>query len=290
MTAVLLTDVVRGCYHDGPGFRTVVNFKGCPLRCAWCHSPHTWSLSPILCHDKTRCIGCGSCVPECPEGAMSPPTDGGLTDVNFSICSSCMLCTAVCPTRSLHQIGETWEVEALLEEILRDKILFDKTGGGVTLSGGECLAQPRGAYELLWQLHERGVHNVVETCGAVSRKDLNRVIPVTDLFLFDVKVLNPEIHRRFTGISNKAILNNLQWLVRKNAPVQVRSPVVPGVNDYPEFETELRAFCEELEISQPEFLPFNIHAAERYEKIGTPFRYPRLVAELGGNKKRGNTQ
>lgn len=279
MTSIILVNFVRYCYHDGPGFRTVVNFKGCPLRCAWCHSPHSWSFSPILWYDRGSCIGCEKCISQCPKGAIVPSNSGTNVEVDFSACEQCMLCTTVCPTRSLRSVGEIWDVDVLVERLLRDKTLFEKTGGGVTLSGGECLAQLEGALELLRTLHDQGVHNVVDTCGAVPRKNLKKVVPVTDLFLFDVKVLNQEQHKKFTGVSNIEILENLNWLAQSGAEIKVRSPIVPGVNDTPLFKEELVQLCDRLSIEPPEFLPFNPHTADRYEKIGIPFIYPKLIEE-----------
>ncbi len=267
----IITDIVRGCYHDGPGLRTVVTFKGCPLHCAWCHSPHTWAFMPNLWYESKTCIGCNQCISQCISNAIEKQKNNKIW-INFEACKQCMRCTKVCPTKSLRKVGDKWQVENLAENLKKDRILFRNTGGGVTLSGGECLAQSEACYRLLQNIHNEGIHTAIETCGYAPRKVLESILPFTDLFLYDIKLLDPGQHEKWTGVSNEQIIQNLYYLADMQAKIQVRSPLIPQLNDSEEFKNQLRQMCNDLGIAPPEFLPLNPATAEIYGKIGIPFR------------------
>lgn len=222
-------NIQRFCVNDGPGIRTTVFFKGCPLRCAWCHNPESQHAAPELLYDVRRCLGCGRCVPVCPEGAHTLTEEGHGFD--RTACRSCGACAAVCPGGALEMSGRTVTPDEVLDEVLRDKIFYETSGGGVTFSGGEPLAQPEFLLELLRLSKENGLHTAVETCGWCDAALLNAIAEQTDLFLFDYKLTDPALHEQYTGVSNRRILDNLALLNDRGAKVVLRCPVILGVND-----------------------------------------------------------
>jgi glycyl-radical enzyme activating protein len=223
-----LFNIQRFSTHDGPGIRTVVFFKGCTLRCAWCHNPESIDFAPALLWNADRCIGCGRCVPVCPTGAQQMTFEGGHR-FDRSLCNNCLLCVDSCYAEALQRAGETMTAETLMTSILSDIPYYGKTGG-VTFSGGECLAQPAFLAEVLKQCREAGIHTAVDTAGAVPWQAFEQILPYTDLFLYDVKAMDPELHRTWTGADNKGVLENLKRLLATGAPVQVRIPFVPQAN------------------------------------------------------------
>lgn len=223
-----LFNIQRFSTHDGPGIRTVVFFKGCTLHCAWCHNPESIPFAPTLMWYADRCIGCGRCVPVCPTGAQQLAPDGSHR-FDRSLCNDCLLCVDSCYAEALQQAGKTVSIEELVISIRSDLPYYGKTGG-VTFSGGECLAQPAFLAEALKQCREAGIHTAVDTAGAVPWKAFEQILPYTDLFLYDVKVMDPDLHRMWTGADNRIVLDNLQRLLAAGATVQVRIPFVPQAN------------------------------------------------------------
>lgn len=220
-----VADIQRFCMHDGPGIRTTVFLKGCPLRCAWCHNPETQSVEKELLFYPNKCIGCGACT-ACPAHACTV-TDPSAYD--RSRCVSCGVCAEVCPTGARELCGTDYTVDTLLRMVKKDSPFYGETGG-VTLSGGEPLMQAEEVLLFLQRCREHGIHTAVETCGAFAPSVLERLVPVTDLFLWDVKDTDPERHRTYTGVSCEGLLQNLRLADRLGANTRLRCILVNGVN------------------------------------------------------------
>lgn len=225
----LVFDVQRFSLHDGPGIRTTVFLKGCPLRCLWCHNPESQTYRPQLAFDAARCTHCLDCVAECTTGALQ--IRHGRLVVNHALCDGCGRCVDVCPQDALRIIGREQSVAEVMAEVMHDAAYYEHSGGGLTLSGGEPLAQPRFAVALLQAAKAQGLHTCLDTSGAIGQDRLAQVLPFVDLFLYDYKGTDPALHRQQTGVTNDLILKNLDYLYRQDARLILRCPLVPGVND-----------------------------------------------------------
>jgi len=218
----------RFSLNDGPGIRTTVFLKGCPLRCIWCHNPESKSAAPQLMYNPAKCYGCGECAAVCPEGCHT--VSEGVHLLERSRCIGCGECARFCPG-ALELMGRTRTVEEVMQTVLRDTDFYKKSGGGMTLSGGEPFAQPGFALALLAAAKENGLHTCVETCGYVKTAILLQAVPFADLFLLDWKLTDPLLHKQYTGVDNDLILRNLQTLDGAGARIVLRCPIIPGVND-----------------------------------------------------------
>ncbi|MBN1776555.1 MAG: glycyl-radical enzyme activating protein [Clostridiales bacterium] len=225
----IITNIQRFSLHDGPGVRSTVFFKGCPLRCLWCHNPETYTFQPALSQDALRCTACGGCVAACPQGALKL-TEYGL-QYNVSLCIRCFACAGECPTGALSVLGREVTAGDVLGEVLPDKGMYERTGGGVTLSGGEAAAQPKFALALIDALHQHGIRAALDTCGYAESETFLRLCREADLILFDLKHIDNAAHKRLTGKDMTLIKRNFFLLSREQIPVQVRVPVIPGLND-----------------------------------------------------------
>ena len=221
--------IKRGAVHDGNGVRTTVFFKGCPLRCVWCHNPESLSLHPEIGYYRDKCIACGACEMVCPTKAIR--IENGIPITNRTICIGCFACAEECVTEARRSYGESWDVTALAEILMADKPFFNISGGGVTLSGGECLLQPKFAVRLAHILYREGISVDIDTCGYADRTAFSDILPYVDTFLYDLKAINADVHRCCTGVDNHRILDNLRYLVEQNCRVEIRYPYVPGFND-----------------------------------------------------------
>jgi pyruvate formate lyase activating enzyme len=267
-----ITHIQRYSIHDGPGIRTVVFLKGCPLRCAWCSNPETQSFQPEVEFIASLCTRCGTCIRVCRFGAIHPDVNcPEERKINRALCTVCGECAEGCPSGALRMVGEKTSVEAVMEIVLKDKAYYRRSGGGVTLSGGEPLAQADFAEALLRASHRHNVHTAVETSGATTVGVLERILDVTDLFLYDVKHMDDRRHREQTGMSNQGILANLRWLRGKGAEVILRVPLIPGLNSD---EENLRATAElaaELEIMEAHLMPFHQMGRDKYRHLGRTY-------------------
>lgn len=222
-------DIQRMCVHDGPGIRTTVFLKGCPLRCDWCHNPEGVSPAPELLYRNSLCLLCGKCAERCPHDAHEFTEEGGHR-LNRLLCQRCFACVAVCGSDALARSGTEMSVEAVMAEALRDQPFYGRSGGGLTLSGGEPFLQKGFALALLAAAKAAGLHTCVETCCAVPWETLEAALPLVDLFLADYKETDPGLHKERTGRDNAQILENLARLDAAGAPMILRCPLIPGVN------------------------------------------------------------
>lgn len=225
-------DIKRFAVHDGPGIRTTVFFKGCPLRCWWCHNPESQSPRIDLLYREPLCTGCGRCVAACPHQALAA-VDHRIVR-NRTRCDGCGACARVCPANAIEQVGRTITIDALDALVRRDVPFFDESGGGVTFSGGEPLAQPDFLEAALIRCGELDIHRAVDTSGFAAADTVRRIARHTDLFLYDIKVMDVRRHQQVTGVPNRRILDNLALLVELGVAVEVRIPIIPGVTDHPD--------------------------------------------------------
>jgi pyruvate formate lyase activating enzyme len=264
-------NIQRYSIHDGPGIRTTVFLKGCPLRCLWCDNPESQLLEPQFVFWEDRCIHCGKCLTTCPLLALTEDVNG-LKRVDLEVCDLCGLCVDQCYAGALEQVGRlrtAGEVLALVEE---DRPFYDESGGGMTLSGGEPLAQPQFARDLLKGAHARGIRTAIETSGCASWQLWISLLPYLDLILYDLKEVDPDRHQCFTGMPNKLILDNLRRLARAGKPVIVRRPVIRQYNDNPESIHALGRFVQELEtIHEIDLLPYHRLGQNKYKRLGQEY-------------------
>jgi pyruvate formate lyase activating enzyme len=265
---------MRFAVHDGPGIRTSVFFKGCPLSCWWCHNPESQSFEPDVLYSADRCRLCGSCADACPQDAIVR-TGGRMTTT--SSCTRCGTCLDFCAAEARAIAGRAMTVSEILSEIERDLVFFDESGGGVTFTGGEPLSQSAPLEALLRACRERRIHTTIETCGVASRETVLRLGGLADLVLYDVKLIDTERHRRFTGVANTQILENLSALTRRHPNVVVRIPVVPGVNDRPEDIRNFGALLSRLGIRHWELMPYHRAGTDKYRRLGREYRLPETV-------------
>ncbi|CAB1083305.1 Pyruvate formate-lyase activating enzyme (EC [Olavius algarvensis Delta 1 endosymbiont] len=221
-------DIKKYAIHDGPGIRTTIFFKGCPLSCTWCHNPEGIAGASQRLYRRVRCIGCLECAAVCPEKAIAAGTRG--PDWNASDCVFCGTCADICPADSVELIGKTMSVDEVMAEIAKDAVFYDTSRGGVTISGGEPLMQPAFLMDLLEACGKMGFHRTVDTSGYADRQVLLETASRTDLFLYDLKHMDPAKHAGFTGVSNERILANLEFLSRREVAIIIRFPVIPGLN------------------------------------------------------------
>ena len=257
--------------YDGPGIRTVIYLKGCPLRCLWCHNPEGLIASPQVFYNAERCVSCGRCASACTNGAQT--LDGGIHAYLRSKCQSCGRCAAYCESHAIENVGYSVEANEIFREILSDRPFFGEDGG-LTLSGGEPLAQPDFAYELLSLAKEAGISTCVETSGYCAAEVIERISAVTDLFLFDVKETDEALHRRFTGVSNQRILANLALLDRLGASVIVRAPIIPELNMRDGHFKALAELAQKFDAVQAiELEPYHPIGLAKYEALDMKANY-----------------
>jgi pyruvate formate lyase activating enzyme len=269
----IIFDIKQFSIHDGPGIRTTVFLKGCPLSCWWCHNPEGQAMEPELILRPERCIGCGACLETCEHGAISQ--DEGHIVTDRERCTACGACVQVCYAEARALVGREVTVAEVLDAIERDTAFYDQSGGGVTISGGEPLAQPDFLRELLRACQARGLHTTLDTCGCAPWEALDSVRQYVDLFLYDLKLMDDERHRAFTGVSNRPILENLRRLSREGHRIVLRVPVIPGINDDEENLRAMRTFAADLpHLERVDLLPYHRIGRDKYQRLGKPCPMP----------------
>jgi pyruvate formate lyase activating enzyme len=265
----IVFDIKHFAVHDGPGIRTTVFLKGCPLRCAWCHSPESQSPRPEVLFHAESCISCGACIEACPTGAQTT----GPEKIRRELCTGCGRCADACYAEALQFVGETMTVDEVLREVERDRVLYDESGGGITLSGGEPTQQPKFATELLRRLKEGGHHTALDTCGHADWGILEPMLRDVDLVLYDIKHAEPTVHEALTGVGNELITSNLAKIAeRRSSRIVVRFPVVPGRNDSPSNIKATAALLGGMAgIEAIELLPYHDLGTPKYIALGRPY-------------------
>lgn len=263
--------------HDGPGIRTTVFFKACPLKCIWCHNPEGLGPQRELSFVEHKCTNCQGCVSVCPNGAHYTD-ENGVHRFNRELCVSCGACVDACYNSCLTLYGTEASSDELLKELLEDRDFYDSSQGGVTLSGGECLMQADFCRELLKKLKQHGISTAVDTCGFVSRSALDKVIPYTDLFLYDLKAADEEVHIKCTGQSNKLILENLSYLSSLGKPLEIRIPYVPDFNS-DQMEKLSDIIAPLASVTGVRVLGYHNFAKSKYSSLGIPCTLPERLPE-----------
>jgi pyruvate formate lyase activating enzyme len=275
MTTCTVFDIKSFSIHDGPGTRTTVFLKGCPLHCAWCHNPESISPQIEFQYWQERCIGCGTCAECCPTGAMT--IENGKPARDAEVCEECYTCIENCPGEAWQRIGQAMTVDEVMKAVRKDILCYDESGGGVTFSGGEPLMQPDALSDLLLACHDLGIHTTLDTCGMAPRNVLEKVVDEVDLFLFDLKLMDSELHRRYMGVPNEVILDNLRWLDAQGKTIVVRIPVIPGINDNRENLAAVMEFLNCLEHHhEVHLLAYHQTAVDKYRRMEQEYSLPHV--------------
>jgi pyruvate formate lyase activating enzyme len=244
----LIFDIRRYSINDGPGIRITIFMKGCPLKCAWCHNPESQSPEVQKLYTASKCIGAQDCIEVCPENALTLTPNGIVTD--YEKCTLCGLCAEACPTKAIEMSGKLYEVVDLMRIIERERVHIEHSGGGVTFSGGEPLMHPEFLIEMLKTCGEKGLHRAVDTCGFAATETLLEVAKHTDLFLYDLKLIDPVQHKKWTGVDNRLILKNLKILAEIGANINIRIPFIKNVNTGIEEITGMAEFVSKLQLTK----------------------------------------
>jgi pyruvate formate lyase activating enzyme len=282
VTDGIIFDVQRYSIHDGPGIRTVVFFKGCPLRCAWCSNPEGQHAAPAIEFFATRCHRCGRCVEVCPQAAVNRDLEGAtVAKLDRTACTLCGRCVEACAHEALKISGRKVTAGEVLAAVKKDAGFYRKSGGGVTLSGGEPLAQPAFAEEILRRCGDANIHTAVETCGYAPEDVFRRVVDAADLVLFDLKHMDPAAHAQQTGVPNGPVLDNLARLVHWGKPVLARMPLVPGWNDGPGNLSAVAARLAQFGIRDVHLMPFHQLGKDKYRRLGMRYELADMASLLG---------
>jgi pyruvate formate lyase activating enzyme len=275
LTTGIIFDIKKFSLHDGPGIRTTVFLKGCPLICWWCHNPESQALEPELVFRSNRCILCEACMSACEQGAIS--CDGDTISTDTEKCTLCGACVEVCYAEAREMIGREVTVSQVMAEIERDVAFYDESGGGVTFSGGEPLLQRDFLLALLRACKEKEIHTAVDTCGFSSWETLDSIRGYVDLFLYDLKLMDDAKHRELTGVSNELILRNVQALSQQGHNIALRVPIIPGINDDDESVRQIGAFAAALpRLNQVDVLPYHRAGVDKYTRLNKVYKLPEI--------------
>ena len=255
MNKAIILDIQRNSFVDGPGIRTTVFLKGCNLKCAWCHNPESQSAKPQMMFYKDKCTGCGKCKSVCPH--------------HLEQCELCGKCTLYCPVDARKVCGKEHTVDEVLKEVLKDQAFYETSGGGVTFSGGECMLQIDFLAEILKKCKENGIHTAVDTAGHIPFESFEKILPYTDLFLYDIKIFDSQKHKQYVGVGNELILENLKKLFERKAKLWIRIPIIPDVNDSIEEIQKIKDFLKTIGTPEKiELLPYHAMGENKYRAIG----------------------
>ena len=265
-------DIKRYAIHDGPGIRTTVFLKGCPLSCEWCHNPESQRERPEIIYYEDRCTLCGACISACEHGAIG--VMGDHLTLDQSLCVGCGACVRVCPNGARELAGRQMSVEQVVSEVVKDTLFYEESGGGVTLSGGEPLMQAEFTRDIAVRCHELDIHTALDTSGYAPEKELMKVAGTIDLFLYDIKVVDDAIHLAHTGVSNRGILRNLRMLDEMRKRIWIRFPLVPGVNDDEQSLSDLIDLIGSLRaVEAVQVLPYHRAGAGKYRRLGREYAF-----------------
>jgi len=284
----LVLEIQRMSTEDGPGIRTTVFLKGCCLKCSWCHNPESISPQPQVQWIRSRCIGCETCLEVCPNGALSSEQDGIL--INRSVCKGCGSCAGECPSNALELLGKKWALDSLVAEVVKDRAYFEKSGGGVTVSGGEPIVQARFVAAFFAGLRKAGIHTALDTCGLCARDVLDSLLSHTSMVLYDIKEIDSDRHRQFTGSPNETILENLihvsEYMRTHAHPEQlwIRTPIIPGATARGDNIRGIGEFIASHlgdSVSRWDLCSFNNLCRDKYVRLGLdwPFKNAELLTK-----------
>lgn len=263
-------NISRCCVDDGPGIRTTVFIKGCPLHCIWCHNPESQRRETELTYNPSKCTVCGRCIEACPTGAHSFSEGNHIFD--RSKCTACGKCADMCFNEALAVVGKQMTADEVLAEAVRDRVFYENSGGGVTLSGGEPLSHPEFSAELLTKLREAGIHTAMETCGFAGKEVFERIAPLCDLLLFDLKETDPNRHKEFTGVPLEPILDNLRLADDLGVKIHLRLPVIPGLNDREDHFENAGKIAKSLKnLVRAQIMPYHKLGAYKYATLGREY-------------------
>ena len=267
---LIVLNITRMVIHNGPGIRTLILLKGCPLRCLWCSTPESQKTEFEIAIYPARCIQCGQCIDVCLTNAIT--IVNGKPVIQRSLCNTCGKCVPACYSKAIEILGLTMTIEQLITEVKKDEIIFKNSHGGVTLSGGEPLYKTKLALKLLQAFKQHGINTGVDTSGYVPWSDIEATIPYVDFFLWDIKHMDPKKHKEFTGVSNELILSNARSISERKVPIYIRVPIIPGYNDSKE---NIKAVCEfSLTLSavtEIDIMPLHHLGKARYESLNRPY-------------------
>ena len=259
-------DIKRFAVHDGPGIRTTVFFKGCPLRCLWCHNPESIKIQRQIVFFENKCIGCGECFKRCPNGAVEATPEG--RKYHRDKCTLCGTCVEYCYAEATVMQGKIVSVEEVIEEVKKDIPFYENSGGGVTLSGGEPTMQSEFCIAILRESQKACMHTTLDTSGYVKWETLSRILEYVDLVLYDLKHMDPAKHKEYTGLSNELILSNLRKLDELDIPIEIRMPMIPGLNDSADDLSAASQFLSEMKnIQRVKLLPYHRLGEGKYERL-----------------------
>ncbi len=267
----LIYDIQRFAIHDGPGIRTLVYMKGCPLKCLWCSTPQTQKSSPEILYIESNCKKCLHCVDECPKKAIKF-SDKEKIKIDRKICNTCSQCVDTCPNQALKLVGDQRTVEELYQDVMKDNTFYRRSNGGVTIGGGEPTMQHEFVRALLQKCKETYMHTAMETCGYVKWESLEKILDLVDLLYFDIKHMNLNTHKKLTGVSNELILENARK-ASKMRTIIIRIPLIPGYNDSEENIFKTAKFAAELgeNLLRIELLPYHKFGTRTYEQLGREY-------------------
>jgi pyruvate formate lyase activating enzyme len=272
----IVFNIQRFSIHDGPGIRTTVFAKGCPLKCAWCSNPESQKLFPQLMVREVKCTRCGRCAEACPDNAISLTEEHG-RKINWDLCSQCFKCTEVCIYESLGIIGKDMGIEEIVKEVEKDRIFYKNSGGGVTISGGEPLLQNKFVLNLIKAFKEKDINTALDTCGYVSEEVFREILPFVDLLLLDIKQLDSERHQKYTGVDNSLILTNALTFSKK-VRTWFRIPLIKDFNDSPEDIRKIAEMASELGVEKISLLPYHEGGKSKSFQIGNMYSIPMAKA------------
>ena len=280
----MVFDIQRTSLHDGPGIRTAVFLKGCPLHCAWCHNPESQSKDKQISFRPESCAVCGDCVNTCRHGAHLIQAGAHIYD--RSLCEQCGDCVETCLYEALKLAGKQMTAGQVMAVVLRDRLFYEQSGGGLTISGGEPMLQPEFTLELLKAARVEGIHTCLDTCGWASRNAYEKIMPFVDLFLFDYKATDPDTHKKLTGVSNDLILSNLDFLAGQGASLRLRCPLVPGINATPEHLAGIAALSKRYpQLDGIDLMAYHNVGNAKYERYGLENPLPNLPTTEDATKQ-----
>ncbi len=276
MTKGLIFNIQKFSIHDGPGIRTTIFLKGCPLRCKWCANPESQSANVQILWDQKKCVHCLQCVKSCMHQAIS--CREGEIHIDEALCQGCLNCVSTCLQSALSNEGETKEIEEIVRIALQDKDFYEESGGGITISGGEGMSQPDFLKELVKELKKHNLHLAIETTGYIPKETFHELAPLFDLLLFDVKHYDTNRHFEGTGVHNEQIINNLKWAFHQGLEILPRIPVIPSFNNSIQDAAGLASLLTEIGLKKVQLLPFHQFGERKYEMMHKEYAYKNVKA------------